>query len=364
MMTGIFPFSFCMRRMQPSSLFGGALLAVALTLSAGGLAAAQQVSDAAFITVQLHAVTPHLDAYAQVEPISVLSVSAAETGVVAELKVVPGMHVRAGQQLARLNGPGIRALMLQSQADVRSAEAQLSASQKSLAIQRQQLLSHLSTQQSVHQAESAVAQAQTNLDNAQSRLQAVRQMMTVSAPADAIVLTLNSADGELVSAGQPILTLQPAHRLWLKAAYYGSDLSAIRVGMTGRFSPADRSESIPVKVLAVSGSLAMSGGESIAMVSTTPKPEWINGEFGAVTLNSPQRMLIAVPTRALILDQGKWWVMVHTAKADYPQSVVPGPAQGWDTFVEQGLEPGTQVVVENAYLLFHSAISRHYQLPD
>ena len=90
----------------------------------------------------------------------------------------------------------------------------------------------------------------------------------------------------------------------------------------------------------------------------------MNGEFGTVTLNAPQRRLVAVPTRSLILDQGKWWVMVHTAQGDRPQAVVPGPTLGWQTFLERGLNPGTQVVVENAYLLFHRGISKGYQLPD
>ena len=72
----------------------------------------------------------------------------------------------------------------------------------------------------------------------------------------------------------------------------------------------------------------------------------------------------AVPTRALILDQGKWWVMVHTATGDHPQEVIPGPTRGWQTFIAHGLEPGTEVVVDNAYLEFHRSISQRYQPPD
>ena len=76
------------------------------------------------------------------------------------------------------------------------------------------------------------------------------------------------------------------------------------------------------------------------------------------------RSLVAVPTRALILDQGQWWVLVHTANGNQPRLVTPGPARGWQTFIERGLEPGAEVVVENAYLEFHSGISKNYQPPD
>ncbi len=362
-MTRISSLNFSMGWIRPS-IFRSALAVVWLVFSAGCVLAIAQSPDTGYVTVQLSTMTPHLEAYSQVEPITVLPVSAAQAGVIAGLKVLPGMHVRAGQELAHLNGPEITALRLQSEADVRSAQTQLSTSQKSLAIQKQQLAAHLSTRQVVHQAESSVAQAQTSFDNAQSHLQAVHQMMTLSAPASATVLAVNATDGELVGAGQPILTLQTSNRLWLKATYYGADLSAIRVGMTGRFSPSDSGESVPVKVSAIFGSLTIDGGESIALVTTAPKTRWLNGEFGKVTLDSPQRKLVAVPTRSLILDQGKWWVMVHTAQGDHPQAVVPGPARGWQTFLERGLEPGAQVMVENAYLLFHRGISQSYQTPD
>ncbi len=362
-MTRTIPFPFSLWRASSRYLFRGffaALLAIfpAMQMASG------QTSDADVVTVQLGTVTPHLTAYAQAEPTSVLPVNAAEAGSITGLKVLPGMHVRAGQELARLEGPSTNSTLLQSEADVRSAQAQLNAAQKSLAIQREQLASHLSTREAVHQAESAEAQAQTALDNAQARLNATHQMTTVSAPTNALVLALNSADGELVGAGQTILTLQPENSLWLKASYYGADLRAVHVGMTGRFSPSDGSAPVAIKVGAVFGAVGPSGGESIAMVALNAKTQWLNGESGTVLLDSPQRKLVAVPTRALILDHGQWWVMVHSAQGDQPQAVVPGPTEGWNTYIERGLAPGMKVVVNNAYLLYHSSIAEHYQIPD
>ena len=352
-------------RIAPHRWFAGAVAAaLALAFAAGAASAAGQASDADAVAGQLRPITPHLVAYARVEPISVLPVDAAETGVVEGLKVLPGAHVRAGEELARLSGPGIQTLLMQGEADVRSARAQLDAAQKSLAIQRQQLPSHLTTRQAVHQAEATEAQAQTAWDNAQSRLNAARQLLTLSAPDAGVVLALNSADGQLVSAGQPVVTMQPDNQLWLRADYYGTELKDMRPGMTGSFTPADGSAPVAVRVASIPGMVAAGGGESIALVPTGAKAPWISGESGTLTLNLPSRKLVAVPTRALVLSQGKWWVMVHTAKGDRPQAVVPGPTEGWDTFIESGLAPGMKVVVNNAYLLFHSGISEQYQVPD
>jgi RND family efflux transporter MFP subunit len=339
-------------------------IAVALVFTARYGLAAGQASDADFVAAELHPVTPHLIAYAQVEPISVAPVDAAETGVVSGLHVVPGTHVRAGQELAHLGGPTLQAQLLQSEANLRSARSQLDTAQKLLAIARQQLSSHLTTRQAVHQAESAEAQAQTALDNAQSRLQSVRQMMTLTAPGGGLVLALNSADGQLVNAGQAVVTLQLDGRLWLRASYYGPELRSIRTGMMGRFTPSDGSAPMRVRVCSIPGVMTAGGGESIALCSAQASASWFSGEAGRVSLDLPQRRLVTVPTRALILDQGQWWVMVHTAKGAHRQQVVPGPTDGWNTFIESGLAPGTQVIVKNAYLLFHSSKAEQFQIPD
>jgi RND family efflux transporter MFP subunit len=323
-----------------------------------------QATATGTVSAQLHPVTPQLTAYAQVEPIQLVPVDAAETGVVEGLHVLPGAFVHAGQQLASLGGPAMRTMLAQSQADVQSAHVSLVAAQKSLTIQRGQLSSHLTTRQAVHQAQSAEAQAQTALENAQSQLAAVRQEMHLTATTAGTVLALNSANGQLVSAGQSILTLQPEGRLWLKATFYGADLRHLRTGMKGSFAPSDGDPAIAVRVCSIPGMLTSGGGESVSLCPAHGSAAWLNGESGTVRLDLPPQSLVAVPTRALILNQGKWWVMVHTAKGDHAQQVVPGPTQGWNTFVESGLAPGAQVIVNNAYLLFHASITEQFQIPD
>ena len=345
-------------RVSPAALAGPA------SADSNALTAARLSSDPAYVTAEAATLAPRLEGYGQVRPISTLPVNAAEQGTLAGLSVLPGMHVRTGEALAHLSGPAIQSALQQGEADVRSAQAQLTAAQKSLAIEREQLRSHLSTRASVQQAESTVAQARRNFENAQSRLEAVREMMTLSAPANGTVLAINASDGQLVGAGQAVATLQTTGRLWLRASYYGDGLSLIRIGMAGVFSPADGSRPIAVRVRTLSGAMSAGEGEAIGLMPAVSSARWRNGEFGSVTLDLPPRKLVAVPTRALILDQGKWWVLVHTPQGDHPQQVVPGPARGWNTFLESGVSAGSRVVVGDAYLRFHRGISKTYQPPD
>lgn len=341
----------------------GALTAMLLSLF-GSRVVFGQAPESDFVTVEARPMTSHLTAYGQVEPISLATVSATEAGVITDLKARPGMRVHRGQELARLSGPAVASLLVQSEAAVHSAQSQVDAAEKSLAIAREQLPSHLTTRQAVQQAESTEAQARSALVNAQSRLSTVRELATISSPADGTVLQLMSADGALVSTGQPVLTIQPGDGLWLVAQFYGADLAAIRAGMTGVFEPSDGGKAVKIRVASVPGTLSASGGESVAMEPVRAETRWLSGQAGTVMLDLRPQQLIAIPTRALVLNQGKWWVMVHTASGDRAQQVVPGPTQGWDTFLLSGLSAGAKVVVNNAYLLFHANVSEHYQIPN
>lgn len=321
-------------------------------------------ADSREISAQTQTFTTQFQAYAEVEPVAMLPLRAAQAGIVSGIKVLPGDSLIAGQVLGRLSGPEVQALSSQTTTALSNARIQLAAARKTLKLQQQQLKLQLTTRLTVLQAESAVAQAESVFETATSQQQAVQQAITITAPADSLVLAIQAANGERVSAGQTILTLQATAGLWLKAVYYGSDVSAIQAGMSGEFTPADGSSAIPVKVATVFAKLTPDGGDSVGLLASNPTSGWRNGEFGTVTLNGPSRSLVAIPTRALILDQGQWWVLVHTANGDQPQLVTPGPSRGWQTFIEKGLAPGTVVVVENAYLEFHRSISQHFQPPD
>jgi RND family efflux transporter MFP subunit len=321
-------------------------------------------ADTNLLTVKSQALTNQFQAYARVEPVAVISVQPIQPGVVTNLDVVPGVLVRAGQKLGGLTGPEMEAALAKAKAEVASAETKIAAVKERLDVARQQLASHLSTQQQIADAESALADATGKLNTAQAQLRAVQLASNLVAPSDGTVLSVNAANGQRVVPGQTILSMQPGGRLWLRASYYGSDIAAIHLGMTGRFSPASGGEVIPVKVATVFGALQPGGAEAVGLVPLHPEAGWLNGEFGAVTLDGEVRSLVAVPTRALILDKGDWWVVVHTPNGDQPRQVVPGPARGWQTFIESGLKSGDQVVVENAYLDFHQDISRSYKPPD
>lgn len=315
------------------------------------------------ITTRVMPVAMQYRAYGRVQPIAVLPVAAGQGGVVTGLRIFPGAPVAADERLATLTGPEIESLLVSRQGALRSASARLTASRRALEIARRQLIAHLATRLTVGAAESALAAAEAAYETARAQLDDAQARSTLRAPAAGRVLAVDAAEGERVAAGQTILTLQTSGRLWLMASFYGADAAAIRVGMSGAFRPAQGGPALPVKVAAVGASLGADGGEQVGLVAANPN-DWLNGEWGAVTIEGATRPMIPVPTEALIMDRAHWWVLVHTLQGDRPQPVVPGPTRGWQTFIAEGLTPGQHVIVQNAYLEYHRNIASNYLPAD
>lgn len=349
--------------------------ALAITAAAAAGAAAQYSTTASpegAVTVREQPLAAEYVAYAQVRPIAVVPVRAMQAGTVTALRVGPGAAVTAGEPLAILSGPEIRAVLISRQGAVRSAATQLTAATRNLEAERRKLAGQLSTRQSVAAAQSATAAAVAALQSAQAQLRVARQLLALRAPSAGTVIAVSAGSGQRVMAGQTVLILQPSDSLWLEATYYGPDAASIRVGMQGRFEPVSGSDAVPVRVASVFAALGADGGERVGLVATGARAgaapavttPWLSGEWGSVTVSGPIHHWAAVPTAALIVDQAKWWVLVRTPSGDRRQSVVPGPTRGWTTYIEKGLEPGEQVVVQNAYLAFHRDIARRYTPPD
>jgi len=345
----------------PSRRWAGGLLAAALCVAACAPAVAAQ---SGWVRARAVSYTPHYRAYARVAPVRVVRVRAGRVGVVAKLAVRPGDTVSAGQQLARLGGAQAQALVARRRSAVGEAQAQLAAARETLAAERQKRQSHLSTQQQVAQARAALAKARGQLASARASLAAARSAARVQAPVAGTVLALAAADGERVSAGDTLLTLLPAHGLWVKASYYGPGAAAVTRGMHGRFEPADGSAPVAVTVRSVFAVQQAGGGRTAALTASAAQPGWVNGEAGSVTLQGEPQRAVVVPSRALVLDQGRWWVLVHAAHGARRQAVVPGPSRGENTVIRSGLKAGQQVLATHAYLTFHRGVSEHYEPPD
>lgn len=342
------------------SSHAGWITAALATFSATALAAST-------VTVKPQTVVPQVRAFARVAPITDATLLAASDGRLEQLDVVPGSMLRSGQHIGRLGGTRVRAIMARDQALLDAARDDEAARRDTLAIIRARLLQHLSTRQDLDRAIDALGRARAQRVTAEGRLRTDRALSTLRAPATGTVMVVLAHPGERVHAGQALLRMQPDDALRLEAAFYASSARRqVHVGMPGRFVPDDGSPAIRVRVAQLPPRLRADGGQPVILVPAAHEPAhaWVSGETGTVSLEGHPAQHFLVPTRALILDRGHWWVLVRTSTGDRRQSVTPGTRRDGQTVILDGLRSGMVVIVDHAYSRFHRDIAHRYQVQD
>jgi RND family efflux transporter MFP subunit len=137
------------------------------------------------------------------EPYKIITVSAAEPGVIAELRVEEGARVKKDQILARLD-----TAVLSAELDVAKAEAQLQATRK-------QRLDELA--QSSRATPDELEKARTDLAIKQAQVRKIEasiEARTMRSPVDGVVTEIKRDPSESVSAATPhVLTVVQIDKL-------------------------------------------------------------------------------------------------------------------------------------------------------
>jgi biotin carboxyl carrier protein len=323
------------RRLKDARPFWLLLAALVLTAQA----------PVGWVTVRVTQQAPVLSGFAEVEPGTPVTLTALRAGVLTGLAVEPGARVQPGEAIGHLGGPQIAAALA-------SAQGASNAANASLAAERGKFADHLSTK-------AAVAQAEATQQAAQADLAALRAAAVLRSPVTGQVASLAAGPGAALQPGQAVAVLQPAAGAWVRAVLYDAKPGALAPGTTARFIPADGAPAISVMLRGLQGTQP-DGGRVLAF-SGAGLPV---GEAGTLRLALPSRSVLLVPSEALVLDNGQWWVMRHDAQGDHAVQVVPGEAEGAQTPILSGLTAGEQVVVQDAGLLYHRGVAAQYQPPD
>lgn len=341
-------------RMPRNALLVGVILASMIALPA--------LADDRVLVVGEKAFADSFDTYAQVQPIQVINVQALVSGQVEDLRVLPGQHVRAGEVLARLSGIARASQSAGAAAAVAQARAAVALARRNYAATRK-TYPDISTRQQLAAALSALTDARARLTAAQARHALVQGGGSVTAPVAGTVLNLDATTGQALSAGSTLLVLQPDHGLWLKAAFYGNASQRVVAGMTGKFLPADGSATVPVRVRSVINEVGSDGGRSVGCVPIG-RVDWSAGEAGTLVLQRGTETWPALPSEALILDAGRWWVVIRKDGRYRNQIVRLGPQHAGWTAITEGIKAGDHVVIAQAYRIYHRDFARNYQPPD
>ncbi|WP_455380759.1 efflux RND transporter periplasmic adaptor subunit [Acidihalobacter prosperus] len=317
------------------------------------------------VTVHEKTYTRYLTAYARVTPISAVQIRAREKGIVHyQNKIIPGQQVKAGEILGHLAGPYVKAKLSTFHSIIRKERTQLKIAKLILKTEHIEHSLRVNTYKALYRAQADVGKAHATLQVTLEKFRAFRDNLKLRAPFNGTISKIDTGSGEQAWQQQNLLTLLNPEQLWLLGRFYGQEVQAVHPGMEGTFMPSDGMKPLKVKVVSLLPVMQTDGARLIGLKPLASNPEWVDGEAGKVSLRGKKISAVAVPTRALVLDKGQWWVLVHRQRGNQRLSVSPGPSRGDWTLIPHGLKPGTRIIVNNAYIKFHSNISAHYMPPD
>jgi len=325
-----------------------ALLTLAACSGAGGNAGdaqpAVEVSTAMPLRQTFHA---QVAAFGQLAADSrnALSLSLPQAGEVTATEAIAGQRVKRGAALLKLaTDPATRSAYLQARSALEVARDDLARTTRLQA-------EKLATNAQLDAARKALADAHAALD-AQARLGGEQAVVTLQAPAEGVVTTLNVQRGQRVAAGTTLLQFTPNAAL---AAQLGIDPGAateVHAGMSVILKPVYAARDVPPlhATVAMIGNAVNPQTHLIDVVATldakTPMPA---GTALSASIATTPIMAWAVPRDALQSDeQGDFVLQIEHGKARRVDVKVLAP-NGSPVGVEGALDAQAPVITLGSY---------------
>jgi len=263
------------------------------------------------------------------------AISARADGVIDKLYVrAPFEHVTAGQPLASLIAPEWN-----------------SAAQEYLALGAARSSDGRALQSAAHDRLKALG-----MDDGQIRdLRRGGGRILLRAPVDGVVSTLDAREGQRISAGMPIMTINGLRTVWLDAAIPQAQSGGVTPGMAVSATVSARpGETFRGRVEALLPDIdAATRTQHARVVLDNPNETLAPGMFAELQLHSGgSRSYPLVPDEAVIATGTSTRVIVAEANGRFrPVAVRTGLSSDGKTEIVAGLQGGERVVVSGQFLI-------------
>jgi multidrug efflux pump subunit AcrA (membrane-fusion protein) len=177
--------------------------------------------------------------------------------------------------------------------------------------------------------------------------------ITFHAPVAGVVLEKNVVLGQAIAAGDPLYTIANLDAVWIEADLRESQIASVRPGTIAELE-------VPAVSGRWSGRVAfiypvtdpLSRTTKARIIVPNPSHNLKPGMYATVSLTTPGRRTLAVPSSALIQTGVQTIVFVQLSNGRLAPTTVETGMQGDDyTEVLSGLEPGQRVVTSAQFLL-------------
>lgn len=290
----------------------------------------------------------------------VQSVRASQVGfdLGGELRAVhvhEGAQVNAGELLAELDSSRIRARLKRSQADLAQAQAEQEIArlthQRYQAVRGSEAVSEQvldQSRQSLAAATAAVAAAQANVGSLKLDIQKTR----LEAPYAARVVSRLHDEGEIVAAGQAVLSLQESAALEARVGVSKRTAAQLKLGDSYQLEINDHNIPVTLKSIVSSRDLSTRTLDARFALSDTDAAQLVSGDLVRLkTQRTVSQSGYWVPVTALReANRGLWSLLIAESgdeSNEYrlsPRAVTVLHSTGDKAFVQGALQQGERYV--------------------
>jgi len=186
------------------------------------------------------------------------------------------------------------------------------------------------------------------------RTRKARRTVTLYTPMSGVVTKKDAVMGHRVVEGDMPYEITDLSQVWVLADAYESDLARVRLGMPATLTlQAFPGKEFPGKVIFVDPILdPKTRTAKVRLAFPNPTGELRPEMFGEVTLRTPARKGLSVPTDAIIDSGTRKVVFVSLGEGKFrPQEVKIGATDGDRSEVLDGLKAGDEVVTRANFLV-------------
>lgn len=295
-------------------------------------------------TVRDTTIAAGLEVSGMAEPIQRSTLGTKLLGTVVAVYVKEGDAVRAGQSLARIDDRDLGAKHAQLLASIAEAEAVRHDAQTQAGRIRGLYADSAATRAQLDAVETAVARAEAGVRAARAasdELAAVSSYASVRAPFSGTITRRFVDPGAFAAPGAPIVTVEDASQLRVRASAPPSAVRGLRRGDRLAVSVEGTAVTGVIEgVVPTTGSLY-----AVNVIVSNRQGALLAGSAATVMLSSGTRRALVIPTNALTHEGELTGVTLRTARGDETRWVRVARLHGDVAEISGGLVAGDQIVV-------------------
>lgn len=279
-------------------------------------------------------------------------------GMIVERPVDVGQEVVAGQLLARLDAGDADIRVRDAAAQLAAAQAQAGTQRAELARARQLAADGFISPAELEHVEASAESAQARLQSAQALQSGAARQRTYTelrAAQAGVVTAVRAEVGEVVPAGQPVVTVEAPGALEAAVSIPEGEVARFRSARLAVRLWTDPATSYPARIRTLSAAANPQTRTFDARVSfTAPQDLAAIGNTAEVIVQEPAPDgTMRVPLAAVVEHAGKRtaWVVSGDPPQVQPRVVVIQGVQDNALLLSSGLSPGERVVSAGAHLL-------------